>query len=295
MCPALAGSSEAEVLRSGKDFAGRLVVITGAASGIGRATACAFARASAELFVCDLPSADLKGLNDELLAEGAERVHAVAVDVGSREQMANFCELVCQTGIPDVLVNNAGVGLAGGLLATSLEDWQWLLNVNLWGVVHGCHFFAPKMAARGRGQIINIASAAGYFNSEVMTAYGTSKFAVVGLSEGLRAELAPLGVGVSVICPGFINTPLVTTMRMRGDTYPESERQNVQRFYEGRNYSPERVASQVLWAARRNPALMPVTPEAWALYAMNRIAPHLGRRLLGSLRRWAERRKDSST
>jgi len=250
----------------------------------------AFARGAAELFVCDLPSENLAGLEAELLAEGARRVHAAFVDVGSREQMADFCELVCRTGTPDVLVNNAGVGLAGGLLATSLEDWQWILNVNLWGVIHGCHYFAPKMAARGRGQIVNIASAAGYYNSEVMTAYGTSKSAVIGLSEGLRAELAPLGVGVSAVCPGFINTPIVAHMRLRGAAYPESERESVRRFYEKRNYGPERVAAQVLRAVRRNPALLPVTPEAWALYALKRIAPDLGRRVLVTLRGWAERR-----
>ena len=157
------------------EFAGQLVVVTGAASGIGRATALAFARAAAELFVCDLPSADLPGLQAELLAAGAPRAQAYAVDVGAREQMEHFCESVCRTGPPDVLVNNAGVGLAGGLLATSLDDWQWILNVNLWGVVHGCHFFAPPMAARGRGQIINIASAAGYYNSQATTAYGTNR------------------------------------------------------------------------------------------------------------------------
>ena len=278
-------------MRAAKEFQGRRVVITGAGSGIGRATALAFARASAELFVCDLASDGLFSLEEELLAAGAARVLTLAVDVGVPEQMANFCEQVCRVGTPDVLVNNAGVGLAGGLLATSLEDWHWLFNVNFWGVVHGCHYFAPKMAARGRGQIINIASAAGYYNSEATTAYGTSKFAVVGLSEGLRAELAPLGVGVSVVCPGFINTPIISSMRMRGAAYPESERQNVQRFYERRNYGPERVASEVLRAARRNPALLPVTPEAWALYAMNRIAPDLGRRLLRSLQRLAERRR----
>ncbi len=276
-----------------RQLAGRLVVVTGAASGIGRATALAFARARAVLFVCDLASEGLAGLEAELLAEGAQSAHALALDVGSRDRMADFCEAVCRTGTPDVLVNNAGVGLAGGLLATSLDDWQWILNANLWGVIHGCHFFAPKMAARGRGQIVNIASAAGYYNSPTMTAYGTTKFAVIGLSEGLRAELAPFGVGVSVVCPGFINTPIIANMRMRGADYPESERANVQRFYQKRNYPPERVASAVLRAARQNPALLPVTPEAWALYAMKRIAPDLGPRLLAGLQRFSERRRSA--
>jgi len=273
------------------EFEQKRVVVTGAASGIGRATALSFARAHAELFVCDWSSERLAGIDAELFAAGAAGVHVATVDVGSSANMATFCETVCRIGVPDVLVNNAGVGLAGGLLATDLEDWQWILNANLWGVIHGCHFFAPKMAARGRGQIINIASAAGYYNSEAMTAYGTTKYAVVGLSEGLRAELAPLGVGVSVVCPGFINTPIVATMRMRGDAYPESERANVQRFYEKRNYSPERVAAAVLRAARDNPALLPVTPEAWALYTMKRVAPRLGPRLLQVLRQFAERRR----
>jgi len=280
-------------LRAARQFAHQRVVITGAASGIGRATARAFARGAAELCVCDLPSADLPALEAELLDLGAARVLGRAVDVGSREQMADFSEQVCGAGAPDVLVNNAGVGLAGGLLATSLDDWQWILNANLWGVVHGCHFFAPRMAARGRGQIVNIASAAGFYNSEAMTAYGTTKYAVIGLSEGLRAELAPLGVGVSVVCPGFINTPIVRHMRLRGEAYPESERVNVQRFYERRNYSAERVASAVLRAARENPMLLPVTPEAWALYVMKRVAPDLGQRLIGSVRRFADRRRGS--
>jgi NAD(P)-dependent dehydrogenase (short-subunit alcohol dehydrogenase family) len=277
------------------ELSNKRVVVTGAASGIGRATALLFARGGAKLYVADIAGEALPALQAELLAAGASEVRAVSVDVGSREQMAQFCETTCRDGAPDVLVNNAGVGLAGGLLATSLEDWHWIVNVNLWGVVHGCHFFAPKMALRGRGQIVNIASAAGFYNSEAMVAYGTTKYAVVGLSEALRAELAPRGVGVSVVCPGFIDTPLVASMRLRGDGYPESAREHIQRFYRKRNYQPERVAHAVLHAARRNPALLPVTPEAWALYLMKRAAPNLTHRLLASTQRLIERHRESKS
>ncbi len=269
--------------RGGPEFAGQSVVVTGAASGIGRATAVAFARDGARLYVCDLASSDLPALEVELCAAGAQSVRALKVDVGARQEVAEFCQVVCADGAPDVLVNNAGVGLAGGLLDTTLEDWEWLVNVNLWGVVHGCHFFAPKMAERGRGQIVNVASAAGFYNSEAMAAYGTTKYAVVGLSEALRAELAPCGVGVSVVCPGFINTPIVRCMRMRGAAYPESARDSIRRFYEKRNYTPERVAVAIMDTARRNRALVPVTPEAWALYLLKRAAPNLSHRLVNSL------------
>jgi NAD(P)-dependent dehydrogenase (short-subunit alcohol dehydrogenase family) len=273
------------------EFLGKRVVVTGAASGIGRSTALAFARARASLWVCDVERDPLPALEAELRAAGAIEAHAQCVDVGRPEQMATFCEQACAEGAPDVLINNAGVGLAGGLLGTTLEDWHWIVNVNLWGVVHGCHFFAPKMAHRGAGQIINVASAAGFYNSQAMTAYGTTKYAVVGLSEALRAELGPLGVGVTVICPGFVDTPIVTSMRLRGASYPESERQEIQRFYRKRNYPPERVARAVLSAVRGNPALLPVTAEAWALYILKRATPNLSRRMIEGAQRFVERRR----
>jgi NAD(P)-dependent dehydrogenase (short-subunit alcohol dehydrogenase family) len=272
-------------------FEGRRVVVTGAASGIGRATARAFAREGAQLYACDLARAELPALEKELWAEGAKSVRTLAVDVGSRAQMADLCETICSEGSPDVLVNNAGVGLAGGVLDTTLEDWEWIVNVNLWGVVHGCHFFAPKMAARGSGQIVNVASAAGFYNSEAMAAYGTTKYAVVGLSEALRDELAPRGVGVTVVCPGFINTQIVDTMRMRGAGYPEQERARVQRFYQKRNYSPDRVAAAILSAVRKNRGLVPITPEAWALYLLKRTAPNLSHRLVNGVQGLLTRRR----
>src|SRR5262249_45351099 len=149
-------------------FSRRRVVITGAASGIGRATALAFAAARAHVIVCDVARERLEPLASELRASGAAGAECHTVDVASEPAMREFAEQVLSGGAPDGLVNNAGVGLAGDFLATTLEDWRWLLGPNLWGVIHGCHFFAPAMAARGRGQIVNVSSAAGYYASSAM-------------------------------------------------------------------------------------------------------------------------------
>ncbi|HEY2405161.1 MAG TPA: SDR family NAD(P)-dependent oxidoreductase [Polyangiaceae bacterium] len=258
-----------------RSFLDQRVLITGAASGIGRATARHFAELGARVIACDIDGAGLASLARELSQAGASNAETHTVDVGQRAAMQAFSTNVLAGGAPDVLVNNAGVGLAGGFLATTLEDWDWILSANLWGVVHGCHFFAPAMAARGRGQIVNVASAAGYYSSSAMAAYGTTKYAVVGLSEALRDELARRGVGVSVVCPGFVDTPIVRHMRMRGDRYPESARADIARFYRKRAYGPERVAAAIARAALENPALLPVTAEAWGLYWLKRAVPTL--------------------
>src|SRR4051794_1525480 len=134
-------------------FDGKLALITGAGSGIGRATATAFARAGADLVLCDIDEAGLEATAAPLRGLG-RRVSSHRVDVSSRDEMRAFADEVERThGAVDVLVNNAGVAIAAPILETSLEDWSWILSINVWGVVHGCHFFAPGMVRRGRGHI----------------------------------------------------------------------------------------------------------------------------------------------
>ena len=254
------------------------IVVTGAASGIGRATAEAFAAKHAErhgrarLYLCDVDEAGLASIAASLGdAVAMQRV----VDVSKRDAMEAFAAAVhADGGAVDVLVNNAGVGLAGGILETSLEDFEWVLSVNLWGVLHGCHFFVPKMVERGAGHVVNIASVLGLVTGPGMAGYSTSKFAVVGLSESMRAELAPRGVGVSVICPGAIDTNIVKTTRYKQKD-ADATRDRVVALYKKRAAGPERVADAILRAVERGTDVVPVTPEARIGWWLKRFAPAL--------------------
>jgi NAD(P)-dependent dehydrogenase (short-subunit alcohol dehydrogenase family) len=257
------------------DLSSRWGLVTGAASGIGRATALALARRGADLVICDIDQAGLDSVRGEIEALG-RAVQARTVDVADREQMRAFAETV-HAEIPavDILVNNAGVGIAATFVDTTLEDWDWILGINLVGVIHGCHFFVPPMIQRGQGgHVVNISSAAGYFGLGMMSAYNATKFAVRGMSEAMRGELAVHGIGVTAVCPGIIDTPIVGKMRIRGGNAEESRRRTIETFTR-RNYTPERLAEGILSAIRKNKVVAPITPEARVLWWLVRWCPWL--------------------
>ena len=258
---------------------GKTALVTGAASGIGRETALAFARRGADLFLCDIDETGLAETERRALELGRE-VLCRRVDVASPEEMGAFAGAVHERAqAVDILVNNAGVGIAGGFLHTSLEDWEWILGINLKGVIHGCHFFAPAMVKRGGGgHIVNVSSMAGYLASETLAAYTTTKFGVLGLSEALRDELARHGIGVTAVCPGIINTPITDNVRMRGPVMDRPDaRPELIEIYQRRNYGPDRVASNILKAIARNRAVAPISAEARVAYYLTRFAPGLVR------------------
>ena len=172
--------------------------------------------------------------------------------------------------------------MAGSFLDHTVADWQQVLDVNLWGVIHGSRLFAAQMLARGEGgHIVNISSAAAYLPSRLLPAYSTSKAAVLMLSECLRAELAGQGIGVTAICPGVVNTNITATSRFLGRTaqQQEQDRRRAARVYARRGFGPERVAEQILAAVRADRAVVPVTIEARLGYLGSRFAPRLLRRL----------------
>ncbi|WP_055613975.1 SDR family oxidoreductase [Streptomyces phaeochromogenes] len=258
-------------------FGGQLVLVTGAGSGIGRATAFAFAEAGARVVAVDRDAESAARTAELSRLIGAPQAWAETVDVSDEQAMEKLAEKVAaEYGVVDVLVNNAGIGLSGSFLDTTSEDWRNVLDVNLWGVIHGCRLFGKQMAERGQGgHIVNTASAAAYLPSRTLPAYSTSKAAVLMLSECLRAELAGQGIGVTAICPGFINTNITSTARFTGvDAVEEKRRQKKSaRLYGLRNYPPEKVAEAVLRAVVRNQAVVPVTAEARGGRLMSRFTP----------------------
>lgn len=258
-------------------FGGQLVLVTGAASGIGRATAFAFAEAGARVVAVDRDGEGAARTAEMSRLIGAPEAWGETVDVSDEQAMEKLAAKVASDhGVVDVLVNNAGIGLTGSFFDTTSEEWKKVLDVNLWGVIHGCRIFGGQMAERGQGgHIVNTASAAAFQPSRALPAYSTSKAAVLMLSECLRAELAGQGIGVSAICPGIVNTNITATARFAGAGDEEQKRRQkqVSRLYGLRNYPPEKVADAILRAVLRNEAVVPVTPEARGARFMSRFAP----------------------
>lgn len=258
-------------------FGGQLVLVTGAASGIGRATAFAFAEAGARVVAVDRDAEGAARTAEMARLIGAPEAWGEVVDVSDEQAMEKLAEKVAaEYGVVDVLVNNAGIGMSGSFLETTSEDWKKVLDVNLWGVIHGCRVFGRQMADRGQGgHIVNTASAAAFQPSRVLPAYSASKAAVLMLSACLRAELAGQGIGVTAMCPGLVNTGITATAHFAGASPEEEKRRQrrAARLYGLRNYPPEKVADAILRAVVRNEAVVPVTPEARGAYLLSRVAP----------------------
>lgn len=259
---------------------GAVAVVTGAGSGIGRATALALAGRGLTVICADRSAATAKDTRALITGRGG-KAFAYQVDVADVTALESFADQVAaEHGVPSVVVNNAGIGMGGPFLAHTAEDWRRIVDVNLLGVVHGARLFGAQMAERGEGgHIVNIASAAAFTPSRSLPAYGATKAAVLMLSESMRADLRRHRIGVSVICPGFIATGIYAASRFAGaDTAAEQDRRDAaQAFFARVAPGPELVAAAILRAIERNRAVVPVTASAHVAYVLAHVAPGLMR------------------
>jgi 2-hydroxycyclohexanecarboxyl-CoA dehydrogenase len=247
------------------------VVITGAGSGIGKATALRCASAQAEVIAVDIDGERAGQTAEECVARGARHAEGRVADVADKAAVQALASAIeAERGPVGVIVNNAGVGVGGPFLEASLEDWDWLISINLDGVAYGAHAFGGPMVSRGRGHVVNVASSAAYIHNRNMAAYCASKSAVLALSKCLRADWAGNGVGVSAICPGLIDTPIHAATRMVGSLSGQSER-IAKAFSFG--HSPDLVARAIVGAVEHNRAVVPVGFESHIAYRVLPFVP----------------------
>jgi NAD(P)-dependent dehydrogenase (short-subunit alcohol dehydrogenase family) len=244
-------------------FAGRVAVVTGAGSGIGRALALALVRAGARVVVADVDEAALADTRQAIESRTGEAL-AVRTDVADLAQVQALADQAfARFGAVHVLCNNAGVVVHGDLPSATREDWQWVIGVNLWGVIHGLLAFLPRMIAQGSGgHVVNTASMAGLIASQGLGVYNTTKYAVVGLSETLAKDLRPHGIGVTVLCPMGVATRIREAERTRPAHLRSAARPDAPAVtLIGRTLAPEAVAEQTLAAVRRGELYAITHPE----------------------------------
>ncbi|HET6563831.1 MAG TPA: SDR family oxidoreductase [Xanthomonadales bacterium] len=268
-----------------------VVLITGAGSGLGAAMAKRFARAGFKVAVTDIDAGRARQVSDELSGQGATALHN-SLDVTSDADWQRIGEWVEQAwGGINVLVNNAGVAASGNCEETTLENWRWVIDVDLMSVVRGCHRFLPGLRQQGAAghpaHIINIASFAGFSAMPGMSAYGTAKAGVIALSEHLLTELDGSGVGVSVVCPSFVATNLLESFRGGED----STRKTVERWMQQSPVTADDVAETVFRAMQKGEFIVLTHPKTRAALRLKRFWPSRYYRRISELARKAGGRK----
>jgi len=257
------------------NLAGRVAVVTGAGSGIGRSTALLLAHRGARVHVADLNGEAAQRVAAEIAAAGGSAV-AHTLDVADAAQVEALAESVfAEDRAVHILHNNAGIGHGANIEATTYEDWERVISVNLLGVAYGVQAFVPRMLAQGQpASVINTASMAGIVPTAKMAPYCASKFGVVGMSEALNAELSKRGIHVSAICPGIIDTRIVASGIMRGDVAALQSRAT--EFYAKKGASPDEVAEAILRTIANHKLIVPVPRRQVTLpYLLHRLSPRL--------------------
>ena len=259
-------------------------VITGAGSGIGRAFALALAHRGGKVVCADINLTTAQETVDLITALGGQAV-AIQCDVSvlaSVEALAVDAE-AWFGGPVDLIVNNAGVGVGGkGISEVSIDDWCWTLGINLWGVIHGCHVFAPKLKAQGFGGIINVCSTASFAAAPTMGPYNVSKAAALALTETLSAELSGTGIHVTALCPTFVKTNIVRDGRIDANAS-----QMGAKIMEWVGFTPERVVEMALAGLDKNQLYVLPQMDARMIWRSKRLVHALYARGAGLINRFA--------
>ena len=253
-------------------------VITGAGSGIGAAFAVELARRGGRVVCSDIDETAAHRTADAIVAAGGDAL-AVHCDVTSLDDVGRLAKSAQDwfAGPPTVVINNAGVGAGGSAIGdTDIDDWHWVLGINLWGPIHGCHVFTPILREAGYGGIINVASAAAFAAAPGMAAYNVSKAGVLSLSETLAAELSGTGVHVTALCPTFVKTNIVETGRIS-----DKSTEIADRLMRWTGFSPERVARTCLGTLDRGGLYCMPQPDARIGWGIKRFTPTVYTRAAG--------------
>lgn len=254
-------------------------VVTGAGSGIGRSFAMELAKRGGTVVCADINLDAAQETVNLITSQTQRKAFAVQCDVGVKEQvqaLAENAENLMDHPVT-LLINNAGVGLGGKFDEVSLEDWQWCMHVNLWGVIHGCHYFVPKFKQQGYGAIINVASAAGYTAAPEMTAYNVTKSSVLALSETLSAELRQDQIRVNVLCPTLVPTNIMKNGRLPQHYAGLADDLLMNHAF----ITSDKVAIKTLNSLDANQLYTIPQPDAKLFWMMKRASPTLYAKVLG--------------
>ncbi|MCX5868669.1 MAG: SDR family oxidoreductase [Proteobacteria bacterium] len=257
----------------------RVVLVTGAASGIGQALAVQFAKEGANLVITDINKDTLMATVEQVKSLGREVLPVIA-DIGNRNDVERLCRVAIENHKRvDILVNNAGVALYADFADTDLSDWEWLMGVDFWGPVYALHYLVPGMIERKSGHIVNLSSWMGLLGQPSNSAYSAAKFGIMGLSEALRVELNRYNIGVTVVCPGVVQTNIFKSLKIKGF---RSGVRNMPAFL---GLSPERISKRIIHAVKRNRSMV-ITGLGRSAYALKRISPRAAR-IIGYGGAWA--------
>ena len=256
---------------------GGVAVVTGAASGIGRALAHRLATEKMSLALADVDDAGLQKTAREIAERmGDKKSHVTThlVDVSDAKRMEQFTsEVVQQHQSVTLLINNAGVALYGFFEEITMADFEWLMGINFWGVVHGVRNFLPVLRRQPRAHIVNVSSIYGIIAPSGQSAYSAAKFAVRGFTEVLRHELEGTSVGVSCVHPGGIRTPIAQNARMGAGVHPSIRELNLARFNLHAITSPEAAAERIVRGVKRNEPRILIGPDAIHIDRLQRLMP----------------------